>query len=139
MVNPIKHLIKNKRTKALFGLLFGIFLWSFLFSCQSSSKGYVTSFERFVMRVEQNASKYSNEEWDRNDANLHEMIDRYSVEKSKLSPDQKRKIGELTVRYYKARIKSFGFGVIGEIGDWLDFIQGFADEIMEEIENYQMQ
>ena len=110
-----------------------------LAACQSTPLGYVNSFERFVERVEKNASSYSQEQWERNDQHLQEFVERYNKKKQKLSPEQKRKVGELPGRYYKARVKSMGLNILGEIGGWLDYIKGFADEIMEDIENYQNQ
>ena len=32
-----------------------------------------------------------------------------------------------------------GLNILGEIGGWLDYIKGFADENMADIENYQNQ
>ena len=116
----------------------GLFFVLLLASCQSMPLGYVTSFERFVERVERNSSSYSHKQWEKNDGQLQKYIEKYSREKQKLSPDEKRKVGELTVRYYKVRVKSMGLNFLGEIGGWLDYLKGFTDEIMEEIENYQM-
>ena len=126
-----------KKTWINYGLLVGIVM--LLAACQSTPLGYVNSFERFVERVEKNASSYSQEQWNRNDEHLQKFIERYDKEKQKLSSDEKRKVGELTVRYYKARVKSMGLNILDEIGGWLDFLEGFADEIMKDIENYQNQ
>lgn len=125
-----KTLIKN-------GWMIGLVLVVLVAACESTSIGYVNSFEKFVERVERNASSYSQEQWERNDGQLQKFVERYSKEKQKLTPDEKKKVGELTVRYYKARVKSLGFNVLGEIGGWLDYLKGFADEIMKDIENYQ--
>lgn len=108
-------------------------------ACQSTPQGYVNSFERFVERVEKNASSYSIEQWEKNDEQLNKYVERYKTEKAKLSVDEKREVGGLTVRYYKARVKSIGFKIFGEIRDRLDYIKGFADEIMKDVENYQNQ
>lgn len=121
-------------------LLFGLVLILMVgVACQSKPLGYLNGFERFVERVERNASTYSQEQWNRNDEHLQKFIERYDKEKQKLSSDEKRKVGELTVRYYKARVKSMGLNILDEIGGWLDFLEGFADEIMKDIENYQNQ
>jgi len=117
----------------------GILMALLLVTCQSKPRGYVNGFERFVERVEKNASSYSKEQWDRNDEQFQKYVERYNTEKSKLTIDEKRKVGELTGRYYEARVKSMGLNLFGEIRDWLDFIKGFADEIKEDIENYQNQ
>lgn len=117
----------------------GIIMILLMVSCQSMPLSYVKSFEHFVERVEKNASSYSKEQWNRNDEQLQKYVERYNTEKSKLSTDEKRKVGELTVRYYKARVKSMGINIFGEIKDWLDYIEGFANEIMKDVENYQNQ
>ena len=128
-----------KKTITEIWLLVGIITILLFASCQSTSLGYVDSFERFVERVEKNASSYSQEQWKKNDERLQNVIERYDKEKKKLSSDDKKKVGELTVRYYKARVKSMGLNVFDEIGGWLDYLEGFADEINEDIENYQNQ
>lgn len=128
-----------KKTTTEIRLLFGVMMILLLTSCQSTPLGYVDSFERFVERVEKNASSYSKEQWEKNDEQLNKYVERYKTEKAKLSTDEKREVGRLTVRYYKARVKSIGLNIFGEIGDWLEYIKGFADEIKEDIENYQNQ
>lgn len=128
-----------KKTITKIWLLVGIITILLFVSCQSSPLGYVDSFESFVERVEKNASSYSQEQWEKNDEKLQNYIERYDKEKQKLSSDEKRKVGELTVRYYKARMKSLGLNIIGEIGGWIDYLQGFADGITKDIENYQNQ
>jgi secreted Zn-dependent insulinase-like peptidase len=128
-----------KKTTIEIWLLVGIVMILLLASCQSKPLGYVDSFERFVERVEKNASSYSQEQWEKNDEKLQNYIERYDKEKKKLSSDEKKKVGELTVRYYKARVKSLRLNILGEIGDWIDYLQGFANEIMKDVENYQEQ
>ncbi len=130
---------RMKKTTIEIGLLVGIVMILLFTSCQSKPLGYVDSFERFVERVEKNASSYSQEQWEKNDERLQNFIERYDKEKKKLSSDDKKKVGELTVRYYKARVKSMGFGILDEIGGWLDYLEGFANEIMKDVENYQNQ
>ncbi|MBR6847233.1 MAG: hypothetical protein IKM74_03790 [Bacteroidales bacterium] len=114
---------------------FAFMLLLMLVSCQSGASRFVNKFERFIERVESNASSYSQVEWEQKDEQFQEFVDDYKELKKDLSPDEKRKVGELTIRYYKARVKSFGFGVLGEIGGWLEYIQGVADEIKEDVKN----
>lgn len=126
-----------KKTTIEIRLLFGIMMILLFVSCQSSPLGYVDSFERFVERVEKNASSYTNEQWEKNDEQLKKYVDQYDKEKQKLSSDEKRKVGELTVRYYKARVKAKGVNILGEINGWLEYLKGFGDEIMKDVDNYQ--
>lgn len=128
------------RNKSVVRLSFiGIIIVLLLMACHSMPIGYVNSFERFVERVEKNALSYTKEQWEKNDEQQKKYVERYKTEKSKLTTDEKRKVGELTVRYYKVRVKSMGLSIFGGLRDWLDYIKGFADEIMEDIENYQNQ
>lgn len=110
-----------------------------LASCQSTPWGYVNNFERFVERVEKNATSYTNEQWEKNDGQLKKFVDQYDKEKQRLSSDEKKKVGELTVRYYKARVKAKGLNILGEIDGWLEYLKGFGDEIMKDVDNYQNQ
>ena len=116
--------------------LMGIIVILFV-SCESTPWSYINSFERFVERVEKNASSYSKEQWEKNDEQLKKYVEQYDKEKQKLSSDEKRKVGELTFRYYKARVKSMGLNIFDEIGGWLDYIEGFGYEIMKDVENCQ--
>lgn len=99
----------------------------------------MNTFERFVKRVEKNATSYTNEQWEKNDEQLRKFVDQYDKEKHKLSSDDKRKVGELTVRYYKARMKGKGNNILDEIDGWLEYLNGFGEEIMKDIDNYQNQ
>lgn len=117
----------------------GIIMILLFVSCKSTPWSYMNSFERFVERVEKNATSYTNEQWEKNDEQLKKYIDQYDKEKQKLSSGEKKKVGELTVRYYKARVKAKGLNIIGEIDGWLEYLKGFGDEIMKDVENYQNQ
>ncbi|MBR0175860.1 MAG: hypothetical protein IJQ11_00320 [Bacteroidales bacterium] len=108
-------------------------------ACQSNPIGYVRNLERFVERVERDGATYSQEQWERYDEQLGKYVESYKTEKSKLTPEERRKVGELTIRYYKARAKYMGLGILGELGEWLDYLKGFADEIKKDVEKYQNQ
>lgn len=100
-------------------------------SCESTPWSYMNSFERFVERVEKNASSYSKEQWEKNDEQLKNYVEQYDKEKQNLSSEEKRKVGELTVRYYKARVKAKGLNILSEIDDWLEYLKGFGEEILK--------
>lgn len=116
--------------------LFIGFVAALLFvSCQSMPFGYVSSFERFVERVERNATSYSRDEWKKNDEQLRKFVGKYDTEKQKLSTEERRKVGELTMRYYKVRVKAKGLNIIGEIDGWLEYLKGLGDGLAEDTEN----
>ena len=129
------------KTRISIGLLFGMVVTLLIVACESTPIGYVNGFERFVIRIEKNASNYTQEQWKRNDGKLQDYVERYQTEKSKLSPNDKQKVGELAVRYYKVRVKSLGLNFIGdmgldfigEIGDWLDIIEGFIVSVKKDV------
>jgi hypothetical protein len=120
-------------------LIAGILMLLFCVSCQSKREGYLNGFERLVEEVEHNVSSLSQEQWEQYDGQMRVFINRYGNEKHNLSLEDKKKVGELTARYYKARVESLGFKILGDIGNWMAFIQGFIEEIKEDIENYQNQ
>lgn len=99
-------------------------------SCESTPWSYMNSFERFVERVEKSASSYSKEQWEKNDEQFKKYVEQYDKEKQNLSSEEKRKVGELTVRYYKARVKAKEYDIIGEIDGWMEYLKGFGDGIM---------
>jgi mevalonate pyrophosphate decarboxylase len=99
----------------------------------------MNTFERFVKRVEKNAMSYTKEQWEKNDEQLKKYVNQYDKVKQKLSSDEKMKVGELTVRYYKARVKAKGLNILGEIDGWLEYLKGFGDEILKDVDNYQNQ
>ena len=113
----------------------GVILMLLLVACESAPEGYMHGFERFVERIENNATSYTEEEWKDNDQQLRDYIEGYDEIKKSLSPDEKRKVGELAYRYSKSRVKTFGLNALGEIRDWLDFIKGFVDQVKEDINN----
>ena len=119
--------------------LIAIILSLLFLSCESTPWSYMNTFERFVKRVEKKVSSYTKEQWEKNDEQLKKFVDQYYKEKQKLSSDEKRKVGELTVRYYKARVKAKGLNILGELDGWLEYLKGFGDEILKDVDNYQNQ
>lgn len=102
-----------------------------LSSCKSATERYIDGFEAFVVRTERNADNYNTEQWDKADMQFDNYTgERYEKVEQKLTPEQKKKVGELTARYYKLRVKSAGGDIIEKIKGGLNYIEGFAEEIM---------
>ena len=120
-------------------LIAGIIMLFFCASCQSRREGYLNGFERLVEKVEQIGPSLSQEQWEQYDEEVRTYINRYNNEKDNLSLEDKKKVGELTARYYQVRVESLGFNILGDIENWMAFIQGFIKEIKEDLENYQNQ
>ncbi len=118
----------------MFTILIGIVTTCVLFAaCQSAAERYMNGFEDFVCEVETDASNFSEKDWEQNDAEL----DMYANEKyenvvDELSSNDKKRVGELTARYYKVRAKSYGESLIDAIEDGLDYIEGFANGILND-------
>ena len=141
---------KMNKTSLVKVLLSVIILILLLMACRPKPpRGYVNNFERFVERVEKNASSCSEEQWERNDKQFRGFIERYKTEKQKLSPEENKKIGRLMARYAKAKlrrgiiidafkeVKGWFDCLVGfkeEISDYKSIIQGFLDEIEDSIE-----
>lgn len=105
-----------------------------LAACQTklTAQLYMESLERFVEKVEENADSYSAKDWDRKDAEFSKFMDeKFEKVKDQLTPDDKRKIGELTARYTKARLRGVGSTVKGTLEEWMDYVKGFTDELQE--------
>ncbi|MBO4738586.1 MAG: hypothetical protein J5606_03390 [Bacteroidales bacterium] len=107
-------------------------------SCQSGVKGYLRSFESFVDRIERHADSYTEKQWEKAD-NQFEIFtgEKYDKVEARLTSEQKKKVGELTARYYKVRLKSAGGDILDKIRGGLNYLEGFAGEIIDEVDKYQ--
>ena len=108
-----------------------------LVACQSEAGAqvYLMEFEAFVEAVESNVDTYSETDWERNDAEFSKFMgNRLDKVKGKMTSEEKKKVGELTARYYKAKMKSVGKSVKGKINEWKDYLEGFTDEMKESLE-----
>ena len=105
-------------------------------SCQSRTRNYVANFERFVMKVEQNAEFYSKDDWKKADETFKKFKqEKLNRENSGLnfSSEEQNKIGKLEARYYKVRVASVGKGLIEEVEGDLEYLKGFAEEVLNEL------
>ena len=118
--------------------LFSLVLLAVAFaSCQSGvgAQAYLIEFEAFIEGVESNVDTYSQTDWERNDAEFSKFMgSKFEKVKDKLTSEEKKKVGELTARYYKAKMKSAGKSLKGKIIEWKDYIEGFTEEVKESLE-----
>ena len=125
------------KTKKINVTVFSVVLLScmmLLAACQTklTAQLYMESLERFVEKVEENADSYSAKDWDRKDAEFSKFMDeKFEKVKDQLTPEDKRKVGELTARYTKARLRGVGSTVKGTLEEWMDYVKGFTDELQE--------
>ena len=106
-------------------------------SCQfgPGAQAYLIEFEAFIEGIESNVDTYSQTDWERNDAEFSKFMgDKFEKVKDKLTSEEKKKVGELTARYYKAKMKSAGKSLKGKIIEWKDYIEGFTEEVKESLE-----
>ena len=125
------------KTKKINVIVFCVVLLScmmLLAACQTklTAELYMESLEHFVEKVEENADSYSAKDWDRKDAEFSKFMDeKFEKVKDQLTPEDKRKVGELTARYTKARLRGVGSSVKGTLEEWMDYVKGFTDELQE--------
>lgn len=105
----------------------------FIMSCASKQEKFLNNFESFILETEQNATSYSSNDWEAVDAQFERfMTEEQEIVEKELTSEQKKKVGELTARYYKVRAKSYGESLIDAIEDGLDYIEGFANGILND-------
>ena len=108
-----------------------------LSSCRSKSERYIVDLEKFVNKVEHNSKSYSTEQWDEMDAEFSILTDRYEKLSPKLTDEERRKAGALTARFLKVRMTAVGEDVMDCVKDGLNFFEGFAEEVIKDINDYQ--
>lgn len=114
-------------------LLSGIIMLLLLMACRPKPpRGYVNNFERFVERVEKNASSCSEKQWERNDKQFKGFVKRYRTENQKLSSEENERVGGLMARYAIAKLESGKiFDIVNEIRAWFKCLDGFKKEITD--------
>lgn len=101
---------------------------------------YISSFERFVGKVEHNADTYTDEDWEQADAHFEQFADTDHQKNSrKLTKEEKQKIGKLKGKYLAIRAKTKVGNFMDNLQNALDelggVVEGFTEEIMEESNN----
>lgn len=109
--------------------LFGVIVALLFASCQSPSEKFIKHFTSFVEDVEQNHETYTNNDsWESIDSQLQSYRDQYKEMEEQFTPEQKKQVGELVGRYYKARFSDWG---IMKIARWLinkwDYVKGIIE------------
>ena len=111
--------------------LFSVALTFFLVSCQPASTKFIKQFTSFVEQVEQNHTTYSdNDEWDPIDAQLQSFMSQYKEldAKQTFTDEEKKQVGELVGRYYKARFSDWGvFKVVRWVSQKWDYFTGILE------------
>lgn len=98
-----------------------------------------TRFERFVDRVEKNASSFTKEDWDKTSQSFEKLMNAYEKSYDKLSKEDRSRIDKAVGRYHaivlksgvKNVIKSFdraAKGVVDGVKSFLDELGGSGEE-----------
>lgn len=116
---------------ALVALLF----LTVMISCKPAPQRHLNDFESFVTEVEENATIYTDEEWEQCDAEYSHHIDVLNQEKSQLTEEEQRAFNKLPVRYYKAKVKAKGHKAIDAIGEGLDYLEDKTGEFLISIDS----
>ena len=127
-------MMKVAKLRKLTILIIGIVAVNLLFiACKSASERYINSFESFVSDVEDDASNFSKKDWELNDMEFENFTnEKYERVAEELTANDKKKVGELSARYYKVRAKSYVENLIDAIEDGLNYIEGFANGILND-------
>lgn len=81
-------------------------------SCQTgySKSSYITSFEKFVEKVEANYSDYDEKDWERVDKRMAAFEKKFDKYAEKFTTEEKKKVSKLILKYKyvrgKAKVKS---------------------------------
>ena len=110
--------------------------FSVLVSCQSASENYIRGFERFVSKVEKENANYTDEDWERKDLEFEKYTnEKYEKVEKKLTSNDRKKIGELTARYYKVRAMAYGNSLIDGVEEGIDYLDGFLNGLLKTNDN----
>ncbi|MDR0874445.1 MAG: hypothetical protein LBN27_13440 [Prevotellaceae bacterium] len=103
---------------------------------QYSKTAYLKNFESFVADVEQNYQQFTEQDWQKKDAEFEEYSEKYyKKHKRDLTDAEKKKIGKLHARYLIAKSKGLGGNFLDDVKDGINYINGFFDELTEDNEN----
>lgn len=98
-----------------------------LASCAPLNKdSYLKQFDAFVTKVEQNADKYSHDDWDDADDRFEDFTeDYYERFADKLTNDDKKQLGTLVARYHKVLMMH----AINKFSSAATMLEGYAQEM----------
>ena len=117
----------SKTILKLFVFLVGMMALS---ACGPTRENYLKSFTQFVEDVEQNCSSYSDEEWEQKNEEFAEFIGVKKDEvKDQLTSDDQRLIGELEIRYQKAKVIDKGKNILESVEKGIEYVNGVIDGI----------
>lgn len=110
----------------------GIIMVLLFVACRPTRRGYVYRFERFVERVERNASSCTKEQWKNIDQQFLKFVEGYKTEKRGLTLEENQKVGHLMARYVKTRLGPGNlYSLVKEALGWFGCLEGFVDEIKD--------
>lgn len=101
-----------------------------------------TRFERFVGRVEKNASSFTKEDWDKTSQSFEKLMNAYEKSYDKLSKEDRSRIDKAIGRYHAIVvksglnniIKSFDRTVKGALGGIGGFFEGLGGKSEDPVE-----
>ena len=91
----------------------------------------MANLKEFVMTVEDNAPEYTEEDWNRCDAEYSALVK--EVEKYKYSPENAREIGRLKGKYVGIKSKYKGKELIEDVENTIEEVKGKIDGFKEGI------
>lgn len=107
-------------------------------ACSPKPESYLKRFTKFVEDVELNATSYTDEMWKEKDVEFKRFTnEEYDAVAQEITPDDKEVVGELVVRYYKAKGIAMGQSWVDLIDGWCKTVKGgfkglFGNEFLKD-------
>ena len=105
-----------------------------------SKDSYVKGFAKFVDEVEAQGATYTLKDWDKAEDTFEKYTeDYYERFADKLTPEDQKALGRSAAKYAKVRMASQLKGLSEDIEDGANFMQGFAEEVGDDMDTLMSQ
>lgn len=121
----------------VWGVLAVVLLCTTMISCNvpMNKDGYVKGFVKFVEDVEANGSNYTLKDWEKADDLYENYTDDYYVRfYDELTREDQKILGRCVAKYTKVRMASELKGLSDDIEDGANFMEGYLDEIGDDMD-----
>ena len=120
----------------VWGVLAVVLLCTTMISCNvpMNKESYVKGFVKFVEDVESNGANYTLKDWEKADDLYENYTDDYYVRfYDELTREDQKILGRCVAKYTKARMASELKGLSDDIEDGANFMEGYLDEIGDDM------
>lgn len=102
-------------------------------ACTSMIPGQIT---RLADKVEAKGADFSQDQWEKTNAQLEKLLDQYAANSDKFSPEQKKEVANALGRYAKAAVKAGFTNVSSIINAALKDVPGAIDGLVDEAKGF---